>query len=199
MDMEFINLPPTIQEIILSDKNVDNSKKIAKEFDLTDKQFDELFSTIISISSKEILLDQLIPKLKEIGLEENKTKQLAVRIIGLYLLPLSNFLGGDLVKQLQDLGGDIADYQLQLKQGQVLVIEDQPDDADTMANKEDKKVETTTNPKQSKIKSITKSEDVFDIESEAQDVKTTLIKPEVPENKISVEDLTNEVINKIEK
>ena len=190
--MDFANLPHQIQDILFSEQSAEINGKIIKEFNLSDEAKNKFFTILRQITLKEKSTDQLLTDLTGVGLSKEKTKQLAVRIIGWCLLPLSNFLGGDLVKQLQDLEGDIADYQSQLKQGQELKTQNAKRKTQ---NKEDNEAQSEKRKAQNNPPPPKATEGSANAILKPRQKMANATAGET----ISVEDLTKEVIDQVEK
>jgi|GEM_PF-1687611 len=107
----FNAFPEVVQNYFYSDESDNVMVGLAKKFHLSEDQKDALNGIVGDLFIKDLDFDGLPAAIEsETGLLKDKSKELALELLGNYFLPLNDFYGGEVEKTIKVLGGKIKDY-----------------------------------------------------------------------------------------
>ncbi|MFA5248026.1 MAG: hypothetical protein WC415_02145 [Patescibacteria group bacterium] len=105
------DIPEIVEDYRNSAKAVENNVFISEKNGLTGNDSTKMASLISDLFRKNVLLTELIPKIKELfSFDDVKAKTLALDIVGLRLMVVKDWIGG-IDDYMRSLGGNSADYE----------------------------------------------------------------------------------------
>ncbi len=111
-DKKFNKLPKAVQKVLVSNYGRELENNIYKKYELKDFPFRLIGETVSSLCFEDLLLKDLVLYLeKTFNLTEEKTRDMAIDLVGMRILILRKYLKKENVGQwMMSMGADVKDY-----------------------------------------------------------------------------------------